>query len=231
MAQIIFKNWQNCDGCASLIKSSCINIHKETFFILKWVSGLQLYLLTIKPQYQNLLCGTNRWFCPQPCDHRAVHCTCLWWRSLGNQYRASTLCWLHGRNLHSQTSGRLGCMSGGLWSCLVLVDFPRCPLWKVRRWAQYCYFMVILDLIWYFNAQMTWRSTIKVYDPITFGFIHRNGVFGIRWKPLCFSSPCKILRPRDVDFKSYKRKCSESSEIVVTTIIITIYELSLHFRF
>ena len=24
------------------------------------------------------------------------------------------------------------------------------------------------------------RKTIKVYDPITFGFIHRNGVFGIR---------------------------------------------------
>ena len=33
----------------------------------------------------------------------------------------------------------------------------------------------------------------------------------------------------DVDFKSYTRKCSESSEIVVTTII-TIYELSLRFR-
>ena len=30
---------------------------------------------------------------------------------------------------------------------------------------------------------------LKVYDPITFGFIHWNGVIGIRWKPLFFSLP------------------------------------------
>ena len=30
--------------------------------------------------------------------------------------------------------------------------------------------------------------------------------------------PSKIRHATDVDFKSYKRKCSESSEIVVTTI-------------
>ena len=30
---------------------------------------------------------------------------------------------------------------------------------------------------------------LKVYDPITFGFIHWNGVFGIRWKPLFYSLP------------------------------------------
>ena len=28
---------------------------------------------------------------------------------------------------------------------------------------------------------------LKVYGPITYGFIHRNGVFVIRWKPLFFS--------------------------------------------
>ena len=45
---------------------------------------------------------------------------------------------------------------------------------------------------------------LKAYDPnlITFGFIHRNGVLGIRWKPLFFSLTCKILRPTDVDFKT-----------------------------
>ena len=37
------------------------------------------------------------------------------------------------------------------------------------------------------------------------------------------------MQQTDVDFKSYKRKCSESSQIVVTTII-TIYERSLRFR-
>ena len=37
------------------------------------------------------------------------------------------------------------------------------------------------------------------------------------------------MHAADVDFKSYKRKCSESSEIVVNTIF-TIYELSLRFR-
>ena len=31
------------------------------------------------------------------------------------------------------------------------------------------------------------KIRLKVYDPITFGFIHRNGVFGIRWKLLFFS--------------------------------------------
>ena len=40
---------------------------------------------------------------------------------------------------------------------------------------------------------------------------------------------CKFLRATDVACKSYKRERSESSEIVVTTII-TIYELSLRFR-
>ena len=41
--------------------------------------------------------------------------------------------------------------------------------------------------------------------------------------------PSKIRHATDVDFKSYNQKCSESSEIVVTTII-TIYEPSLRFR-
>ena len=36
---------------------------------------------------------------------------------------------------------------------------------------------------------MIQRCNLKVYDTITFGFIHRNGVFGIRRKPLFFSSP------------------------------------------
>ena len=30
-------------------------------------------------------------------------------------------------------------------------------------------------------------SYLKVYGPITYGFIHRSGVFDIRWKPLFFS--------------------------------------------
>ena len=29
--------------------------------------------------------------------------------------------------------------------------------------------------------------------------------------PYFYHHPCKILPPRDVDFKSYKRKCRESS--------------------
>ena len=49
-----------------------------------------------------------------------------------------------------------------------------------------------------------WHSTRSdVYDPITLGFIHLNEVFGIRRNSLFFSSPCNILRQRDVDFKSY----------------------------
>ena len=45
-----------------------------------------------------------------------------------------------------------------------------------------------------------------------------------------FHYPSKIQHATDVDFKSYKRKCSESSEIVVTTII-SIYELSLRLSY
>ena len=68
---------------------------------------------------------------------------------------------------------------------------------------------------------------LKVYDPIhlskwSFGMVSEES-------PYFSYHPCKILRPRDFDFKSYKRKCSESSDIVVTTII-TIYELSLRCR-
>ena len=50
--------------------------------------------------------------------------------------------------------------------------------------------------------------------------------------PIVLITPVKYdmqQSPTDVDFKSYKRKWSERSEIVVTTII-TIYELSLRFR-
>ena len=41
-------------------------------------------------------------------------------------------------------------------------------------------------------------------------------------------TPVKYDMQTDVDFKSYKRKCSKSSEMVAT--MITIYELSLRFR-
>ena len=44
--------------------------------------------------------------------------------------------------------------------------------------------------------------------------------------PYFYHYACKILGPRDFDFKSYKRKRSESSKMVVTTIS----ELSLRFR-
>ena len=60
-----------------------------------------------------------------------------------------------------------------------------------------------------YSVMQSWNSfCLKIYkgvpDPITFGYIHRNGVFGIRRKalyigPICHH-PCKILRPRDVDF-------------------------------
>ena len=47
--------------------------------------------------------------------------------------------------------------------------------------------------------------------------------------PIFLITPVKYDMQQLVDFKSYKRKYSESSEIVVTTII-TIYELSLRFH-
>ena len=41
-----------------------------------------------------------------------------------------------------------------------------------------------------YNVSFQFRLIKGVaYDPITFGFIHRNGVFDIRRKPLFFSSP------------------------------------------
>ena len=50
---------------------------------------------------------------------------------------------------------------------------------------------------------------LKVYDPIPFGFIHRNGIFGIRCESSYFSRYlCQI---------SYERKFSESSEMVVNS--------------
>ena len=70
---------------------------------------------------------------------------------------------------------------------------------------------------------------LKVVIMITFGFIDRNGVFGISKSPYFSHYVCEILRATDVACKSYKRKRSESSEILVTTII-TIHEFSLHFR-
>ena len=100
-------------------------------------------------------------------------------------------------------------------------------------------FRIFFELLFLFNVifllwdpWMWWsysHKVVKVYDPITFGFIHRNGVLGIRWKLLFFYYLSKIRHATDVDFKSYRRKYSESSEIVVTTII-TIYELSLRFH-
>ena len=62
---------------------------------------------------------------------------------------------------------------------------------------------------------------LKVYGPITYGFIHRSGVFDIRWRPLFFS----LRRATDVAYKSYRRKRSESS----VTTIITIHDFSLCF--
>ena len=63
---------------------------------------------------------------------------------------------------------------------------------------------------------------------ITFGFIDRNGVFGIRFpeSPYFSHYACEILHATDVACKSYKRKRSESS----VTTIITIYKFSLRFR-
>ena len=61
---------------------------------------------------------------------------------------------------------------------------------------------------------------------ITFGFIDRNGVFGISESPYFSHYTCEIVRATDVACKSHKRKRSESS----VTTIITIHEFSLRFR-
>ena len=37
-----------------------------------------------------------------------------------------------------------------------------------------------------FTTESVVLLIINIYDPITFGFIHRNGVCGIRWKLLYF---------------------------------------------
>ena len=52
--------------------------------------------------------------------------------------------------------------------------------------------------------------TLRVYNPITLGFIHRNILFCF-WYHIKVSilliTPGKILRAIDVAFKRYKRKC------------------------
>ena len=61
---------------------------------------------------------------------------------------------------------------------------------------------------------------------ITFGFIDRNGVFGMSESPYFSHYACEILRATYIACKSYERKRSESS----VTTIITIHEFTLRFR-
>ena len=61
------------------------------------------------------------------------------------------------------------------------------------------------------------QTPLKVYDPITSSI---EMAFLVSDESSYFSHyPSKIWHAIDVDFKSYKQKCSESSEIVLTTII------------
>ena len=63
---------------------------------------------------------------------------------------------------------------------------------------------------------MLTNQHLKVYGPITYGFIH----------PYFSHYACENLRATDIACKSYKRKRSESS----VTTIITIHEFSLRFH-
>ena len=78
------------------------------------------------------------------------------------------------------------------------------------------------------NTETFQTTSLKVVIMITFGYIDRNGDFGIRRNESPYFShyACEILRPQDVACKSYEQKRSESS----VTTIITIHEFSLRFR-
>ena len=63
---------------------------------------------------------------------------------------------------------------------------------SIKRLCKLGNWIAALSWLWVMWVFLMWiltyhLSTLKVVIMITFGFIDRNGVFGIRWKPLFFS--------------------------------------------